>query len=227
MDATLKCPFTMMICAPTQSGKSHWVARLLKYQDDILETPVESVIWYTPHGHVPEIENNNIDIKVCNSLPWESDEDEIEKLDNHTLIVFDDFAEELSNSKELTKFFTRNSHHTNTSIIHITQNLFLDGSHHRTRSINANYILLMKQPRNLKQIRLLARQISHDNKEFEAIMKAYTTATIDAYGYLLLSFHPRDSYLLMLRSHIFPEDARMTSVYVLRKYYKRSDWPHS
>ena len=44
----------------------------------------------------------------------------------------------------VTKLFTRLSHHTNTSVIFITQNIFGGGKETRTITLNAQYMVLLR-----------------------------------------------------------------------------------
>jgi len=217
MDARFKCPFNMQIVGPSQSGKTIWARQLLNYQEDLLEVPVKKVDWYSPHNIAPPLPF----ITMHQNLPWHEEEEGDEAEDNdgqHRLIVLDDFGMECRNSKELTNYFTRHSHHKNVSIIQIIQNLFWSGSEGRTRSLNTHYIVLMRQSRDQLQIRTLARQISQNSHRFNGFMEAYNAATSEkCYTYLMVSLHPRDHNDLLLRSHIFPEESTTTSVYLLRK----------
>ncbi len=119
----------MQVTGPSQSGKSEWVAQLLLFQHWLLESPVKRVYWHSPHGHIPNSlsqldEESGIVIENSQNLPWLEEEEQQEQTGEHTLIVIDDFAQETKNSKELTSLFTRQSHHSNTSIIQLSQNLF-------------------------------------------------------------------------------------------------------
>ncbi len=72
MDIRIKCPFVMEVCGPSQSGKSSWVGKLIKFQKDLLEIPFEDVYWHSPHGHLPN-ELNGIThpkIHAIIGLPW-------------------------------------------------------------------------------------------------------------------------------------------------------------
>ena len=131
----------------------------------------------------------------------------------HILLVLDDFADVTKNSRELTAMFIKTNHHANISLIQLTQNLFYAGSDSRTRQINAHYIVLMAQRRDVRQIRQLARQMTYNKKQFEGFMSAYTQATGEKpFSHLLISCHPRDSQQLQLRSNVFNDPV---TVYIL------------
>jgi len=237
MDLSLKCPFVAQVCGPTQSGKSEFVGKLIREHLTLFEQPISYVDWYSPHGILPNSlkKYKKIPINVKRSLPWEktnnkqkindddddddwlSDNEEVEenKLP-HFLIVIDDFMNESTNSNELTEYMTRGSHHKNFSFIQLTQNIFWRSKDARTRTLNLHYVVLMKQYRDIQQIRLLSRQIAHGPGDSTAFMGGYKDATSQRpYSYLLISFHPRDDRALMLRTNIFDGEEPQDMIYTL------------
>ena len=62
------------------------------------------------------------------------------------LLILDDLMHETNDV--VTKLFTRLSHHTNTSVIFITQNIFGGGKETRTITLNAQYMVLFKNVRD-------------------------------------------------------------------------------
>ena len=75
---------------------------------------------------------------------------------NPCLIILDDLLSE-AYSREVCHLFTKGSHHRNTSVILITQNPFHQAKHCRDISLNAKYIVLLKNPRDKNQFTHLAR----------------------------------------------------------------------
>ena len=82
----------------------------------------------------------------------------------------------------------------------------------------------MRQLRDQKQIRQLARQVAQKDDQYRNFLDAYNDATSNkAYSYIFVSFHPRDPSELLLRTNIFPDEASATTVYLIRgdkKNYK-------
>lgn len=119
------------------------------------------------------------------------------------LIICDDLMRESSNSS-IIDIFSRGSHHRNLSVIFITQNLFHQGPGQRDISLNSNYIVIFKNPRDKAQIQHLARQTYPEYPRF--LQEAYIDATSKPHGYLLLDLKQSTPDELRVRSNIFPED---------------------
>ena len=66
------------------------------------------------------------------------------------------------NDSGMMNVFTERSHHHNISVIFMTQNIFHPGRKARTISLNTQYMVLFDNPRDRKQIKTLAMQISPD-----------------------------------------------------------------
>ena len=99
------------------------------------------------------------------------------------LIIFD-YLLNAAYSGEVCKLLTKGSHHRNISVVLITQNPFHQGNHCRTISLNAKYILLLKNTRNKNQFTYLGRQVYP--KDTAGLYETYLEATKQPYGYLVL-----------------------------------------
>ena len=92
-------------------------------------------------------------IEFCEGLP--RPEDYSNDPLSPKLVIIDDLMRESSSCDAIVDLFTKDSHHKNLSVILISQNLFHQGQ--RNISLNANYIVVFKNPRDRAQIRHLAR----------------------------------------------------------------------
>jgi hypothetical protein len=63
-----------------------------------------------------------------------------------SLIILDDLLNQVY-SQNVSDLFSKGSHHRNTSVLLITQNLFHLGRHSRDISLNATYLVLLKNAR--------------------------------------------------------------------------------
>ena len=87
-------------------------------------------------------------------------------------------------SKEVCHLFTKGSHHRNISVILITQNLYHQAKHCRDISLNAKYIVLLKNTRDKNQFTHLARHVYPEDSS--SLYKAYLKATDRPHGYFVL-----------------------------------------
>jgi hypothetical protein len=77
--------------------------------------------------------------------------------------------------------FTKGSHHRNVSVILIIQNLFHQGRFCRDISLNAKYLVLLKNVRDKQQFSYLARQVYPEHSD--SLYRAYLDATTETHGY--------------------------------------------
>ena len=81
-----------------------------------------------------------------------------------------------------------------------TQNLFLPYKDYRTLSLNAHYLVVFKNPRDMSQINALARQAFASKPAF--LTAVYYRKTSDRHSYLLLDFKQSTPELMRVRDSI-------------------------
>ena len=181
MDLRFRNDRVMCIAGPSQSGKTHFVLKLLDQRQEHFVNPLDGVLWcygiYDPTLH-RQLENKGY--KLHRGLPNEAD------IEPNSICVMDDLLTESQSSKEVTNMCTRLAHHKPCLVILIVQNLFPGGKDARTRSLNTHYYIIFKNPRDNLQFEIFARQIkAHQAK---SLISAYEDATQSPYGYLLIDF---------------------------------------
>ena len=125
-------------------------------------------------------------------------------------MILDDLLNDVY-SKQVCELFTRGSHHRYISVILITQNLFYQGRFCRDISINAHYILALKNVRDKKQFMFLAGQVNPKDCIVQYI--AYLDATQEPYDYLLLHLTQCTYDGLSFLTNIFPNVIPLFAVY--------------
>ena len=224
MDARLHCPFVMQVVGPSQSGKSSFVGRLLKESSLLFDRAIDRLTWISPHGHLPdELTSQPLPFKLevvtalsDEDLKFIAQEKDDEEAGEHHVVVIDDFAGELKNSSTITNLYTKGSHHRGITLIQVLQTLFLQSKEARTRSLNIHYLVLMRQTRDISQIRVLASQVTSNALARRGFLDAYEDAvTQRPYAYLLITFHPKAPRDLFLRTNIFPDEKPHNVVYSL------------
>jgi predicted ATPase len=208
-DCRLKTPFNCIISGASKSGKTTLVRNLLTIGESIFSSKPEYVILYYKFMQDIYLDMNNKGL--INEMVSLEDEDftyenVLHKIRDHktrgALVIFDDTMTELSSNFE--QVFTNLSHHQNTSVIFITQNLFYNDKSYRTMSLNSDYLFVMKNARDKLQITNLAKQFCPGNSTY--VIQAFIDATRNPFSYLLIDFTQRASDNLRLRSKIFPHE---------------------
>lgn len=194
----LKHPFSMIISGPSGSGKTTFLSNIIQNIDWIIDSKIEKIIWcYAERNSIPQIENKKI--VFTEGIP-----EVVDNIQNKPiLIVLDDMMNQAYNNK-VSELFTKGSHHRNTSVILVTQNIFHKGSHSRDISLNAKYLVVFKNPRDQLQFQFLSRQILPDNSK--ELLRVYKEVTNIPHNYLLIDLTQDIHNALRIRSSIFSKN---------------------
>ena len=211
-------PSTILVAGPTGSGKTEFLVKLLT-QKAIFPYP-QRIIWvYSEWQNAYERIRREVAKGRSVEFIKEFSEELYESLDRkvRNLVVLDDQMENRDMHRNggtgLSKYFTQGSHHRNLTVIYIVQNLFHKTDAMRTISINSNYLILFKNPRDTLQIQTLATQMYGSNSHF--LVKAFTNATKNVpYSHVLIDLRPETPDELRVRSNVF--DIEKQCIYVPR-----------
>ncbi|KAM9771402.1 uncharacterized protein ACBT44_012388 isoform 1-T1 [Syngnathus typhle] len=135
-------------------------------------------------------------------LPESFDDEKLFPPQQHHLLVLDDIIFQASDNQEVVRIFTQYRHHKNLSVIMLTQNVFHQGKFSRTISLNSNYLILFKNPRDKMQVNVLANQICPSNRKF--FLESFEDATKEPHGYLLIDLTPSCPEQYRLRTGVLP-----------------------
>lgn len=201
MDLRLKHVFTAIVVGVTQVGKSYFVANLVKHNIECIAPSIQRIIWcYTEYQ---ETLFNSV-LEAVPSVEFHEGLMDDSTLDSgvRNLIILDDLLTEISNNKNITNLFIRGSHHRNTSVLVLMQNLYYPGKEIRTINLNSCYLFLFNNPRDQTSILNLAKQISPSNTKY--VVDAYRQAVSRKFGYLFIDLKPNTSNDLRLRTGLIP-----------------------
>jgi hypothetical protein len=196
-------PFTCYLTGPTGAGKTLFVLRIIKEcKRFIVPAPERIIICY---GQYQAAYENLHDVEFIAGLP----PPDLLNVKTRNLLILDDLMHKCDAS--VAELFTQGSHHTNASVIFLSQNLFCKNKATRDISLNCHYLVLFKNPRDASQIRCLGRQIyptrgNHFNE-------AYAEATKHPHSYLLIDLKQATPDDLRLRTDIFPDEKGFVYVY--------------
>ena len=121
-----------------------------------------------------------------------------------TLYMYDDLMKDATKNADICEMYTEGSHHCNLSVICLLQNLYHRGKENRTMNLNAQYIVLLKNPRDQQQVAHLARQMYPNN--WQLFLDAFHCATKEPYGYLLVDLKQDTADDARLQSKVIKGD---------------------
>ena len=197
-DIRFETPSRWIIFGCSGSGKTTFIINLLK-SAKLFKNKFNRIVWCT--GSVkPKFKKINgikidyskiISEKLINSF----------KKNQNNLIILDDNMHEFMNDILISDLFTKFSHHKNITVMMLIQNLFPKSKFNRDISLNSNYIVLMKNPRDIQQIKLLANQICGGKDNY--IFDAYKDATNNfPYSYLMIDLNQQTPFKLRVRTNV-------------------------
>ena len=196
MDPRWKHPFTCIVAGPTGCGKTTFVARLLRNAPSMINPAPGHVTWYYGEWQ-SAYENLDIpNVRLEQGLPSTFD------TGKRNVVVLDDLMTETNGC--VTDLFTKKSHHSNTSVIYLVQNLFQKYKESRTISLNAQYMVVFKNPRDASQVTHLAKHMYPSRVKF--VQEAFKDATSVPHGYLLVDLKQDTPEDMRLRTTFLPDD---------------------
>ena len=161
----------LTICGPSQSGKTYWIYNLLFHLEKMIVPSIVKIVYlYTTYqplydkikAVIREKKNISIEFIICEKDIPRADDIQTNLSDN-TLVILDDLMTITTSSKEnttnLDNFASRDSHHSNISVIFTCQNLCYGNGKLRNTRINSQYTLLFKNIGDRRNMNMIA-----DNK---------------------------------------------------------------
>ncbi len=197
-DFRLQHPFSCVISGPSNSGKTYFVKRLM--ENGLKNQNIVYVYncWQPLYDELLKL----YAIKFVEGIPTSLNYDNLLPVNKANLLILDDMMNEASRNTQVQKVFTQFVHHRNLSAIYIVQNLFAQGKSSRTISLNTNYLILFKKPRDSNQVMVLGKQMYPTNVKY--FMECYQDATSQPYGYLMIDYKAKTPEQYRLRTGCFP-----------------------
>ena len=206
-DIRIKAPYSITLSGVSGSGKTTWTLNFLKHHHVLVTRTPKHLIWLYGVAQ-PEL-FDEIKRHFSGSCEFISGFPEnfysyVEKRKEECIICIDDLMQDIANSGELSKLFTRGRSHLGCSIILLMQNIFPKGGETRTISLNTQYQALFKNPRDSLQVSILARQLLPSKSRY--FIEAYRNATSRPFGYLFCDFTQETPDEVRYRTNIFPHE---------------------
>lgn len=196
-------PCCIQIVGPTQSGKTMLTYKILAQSEYLFtKTPKKTIYCYSAYQDLfSEMERKIENITFHEGLPTSEEIDKWSENKEHMILCLDDLLCQAANSSDVLNLFTVKSHHCNISVLFLMQNLFPPGKCIRTISLNATYIICLKNQRDKHQLSVLGRQILPGQLDY--FMSAYEKAVSLIYGYIIIDLSTQTDKKYLLRTKIF------------------------
>ena len=195
-----RAPFCAIVAGPSSSGKTVFARKFIDQIDNLVAPKILDIFWHYPvyQKWFSEYENKVTFIKgLPNPDTFNSD--------RPSLRIVDDMMSDASKNTDMQEIFTRFSHHTGTSVLFLVQNFFAGGQKIRTMTLNAQYLIFLKNARDKAQIATLGRQVFPGQSKF--FKAAYDHALNQKpYSYLILDLHSASPDNVRLKTNIFKDE---------------------
>lgn len=206
-DPRLQGPFSMIIGGPSGCGKTELISKLIFNVDSLITPLVDKIIF---HYGVWQTGFTKLQGKVIFKEGLPTEDDLIPKASDkmeHVLCIIDDLMSE-NDKKFVADLFTKGSHHWMISVVYITQNIYEKASkYYRTMSLNTDYLIAFKNPRDMSQIRYLSQQAFPHNPKL--LTEIYNMETKQPHSYLLVDFKQSTPDRFRVRSSITSPDNQL------------------
>ena len=156
IDVQLKDPFSMLMAGERGAGKTTFTKKLLKEENWLIHPTPQRVIWCYAKQQpnlLSDLKKILPAIEYVQDIPSEMDSMFDRSVNN--LMIFCNMMDEVTQDKRISQLFTR-GRHDNLSVIYLTQYLF--DKTQREISVNSDYMVVFKNPRDKTQFTNLARQ---------------------------------------------------------------------
>ena len=207
-DLRLKKNFKIFLSGPSGCGKTTFITDLITNLDQISVDPPKKVIYF-----YKEWQTKFTDMEQTLGVNFIEDNDmiveQIKDFSVPALVIFDDMLNS-ENLKAVAQLFTVFGRHLDLCLAFLTQRLFNNNEFFRQISQNSDYIGVFKNPRNSREIRTLASQITPKTLE---LLTIYQKATKEPYSYVLINLTQEGLPQLKYISNVFSKN-HVVNVYV-------------
>lgn len=211
MDLRFRNPFSLLICGPSQSGKTSLTHEMMKHQDKMY-TEKPGKIYYCYNLSQPIFKKMTMVEEFKQGMPDKKWLEEISAASPNCTVYIDDLA--LNANMETVELFLVGVHHLFINVVFLQHTLFSSTNPaFRQISQNAGMNIIFAQPRDKSSFAHMARQM--DPVRWRSIIDIYKEATSRPYGYLFIDFHQQTPEELRFRTNIFDTDDKPITLFVL------------
>ena len=210
-DFKFHTPFAMSVTGPSQSGKSEFIVKLLKYKASLFSVDFEKIYYFTPEALF--VRHNEIFEKLkelCPQIQHFSGLPDILQLNlthdrRPKLLIIDDLMNDFLSNEKMVQLLSVEVHHFNITVIFTFQNIYAPSKFGKTIARNVNYRVIFYNRMDLRETRNISLQICTQptflTESFEFLMKEFPHES----AYIVIDGHFRNKHKdYFVKSHIFP-----------------------
>ena len=208
------------------SGKTEWVKRLLAHKENMMIPVPKKVLFCYKYWQSSYTEMLKTISEITFYQGMLNDLVQSKYFDPNvpSLIVFDDLMRTVRNDDTAADLITEGAHHHNIIVVFITQNLFFQGKHSSTISVNTHYFILLKNHGIYSKYEYL------DNKFIQESPIPFLKPTMRPHGYLVVDLYTTTPDSCKLRTNIFsgennqfyPNDIFHTISFIVKLFKKKN-----
>ncbi len=223
--AKIVCPSRLVIAGPTMSGKSTFALNLIKHRNIVYSHPFSRILYAFPEGSLhlhqeflKELRESSPSIEIVEGIPDMEEFHLAADKSSHKLLILDDLMLKAFVSAHLLELITRTSHHSNISVVLITQSMFLPAKHRLTLIRNCSEKVIFHDKIDQMQLSIISRQIFPSKPSFlrECFDFIYKHTQKSDLKYVLLDASPLSDvpYNAIARTFIFPgKDGKVKPIF--------------
>jgi len=199
-------PASFCITGTTGAGKTTWIYKFLQNISIMFENEVPKHVLYCYGIHQDLYNKMEKELDFITFHEGIPTRETVFSLPSPSMIILDDLCHIVCQNTEMELLFSQVSHHRNISVCFMKNNLFYQGKTARTISLNTNIYVLMKNPADVLQIKILAKRVFPNKPNI--LIEAYEFATKlnNGKGYLVVDLSAIPTIDIILKTGIFPNE---------------------
>ena len=138
-------PMRAFFSGSSQSGKSYLIGKIIENQQNLFGDEFTEIQYYYPKllDECP-VEYHTLTTVPVSYISGFPEKDDILSMEGNSLLIIDDQAQRAVKCDLISQLFKVISGKRNVSVIVVTQNYFIQGTHHRDIRNSCNYIALFR-----------------------------------------------------------------------------------